>query len=299
MRFARQVVDLAGGATKARPAAKQTEAVRGLSAALERSNLRQIADPATAGAWARYLADRLPADGPLERQFDSLQLDDLFLCFACSVDDEHALRTFHASVVPVIDARLRALRIGDDLRRELKQELLVRLLVGDESTPPLLARYSGLGRLSSWLSVVVRRAARKRLHKEKRLVLSDDDRLEKALVAGHDCLPGLKASYRKTFKRAFKAALTDLSTREANMLRYRYVDSLPVHQVAAIYRVHESTIHRRLAKLKERLLEATCTYLSIDLAIPRAECSTIIRMIRSDFDMTLRSFFGTRGRRRS
>ena len=64
-----------------------------------------------------------------------------------------------------------------------------------------------------------------------------------------------------------------------------------LERIAAIYRVHHATIHRRLEKVREGLLVLTKAHLERALSVSSDECASIIRLIQSDFDLTLQTFF--------
>ena len=86
-----------------------------------------------------------------------------------------------------------------------------------------------------------------------------------------------------------------LDDKELTLLRQRYVDGLKVEQIGAIHRVHHSTASRWLERIRDALLERTLQHLRAALALSPDECKSAIRMIQSDFDLTLRRFFGGDG----
>ncbi len=242
--------------------------------------------------WVEYLARRLPDEVDLERMLGTLRAEDLFLCCACAGGDPAAIEAFRADASPVIASALRRLRLGATLTEELHQQLLIDLLVGGEQRPPALASYAGIGKLHNWLRVVATRTGRTSLQAEKKLVPSDDDRLAEELVVEappHAGLGAEKPSYYRAFRQAFKQALAELTPRDLTLLRQRYIDGVGLEALGAIYRVHHTTIHRRLTRVKETVIEQTHARLSRQLMIPERDCSTIIRVIRSDLDLTLGS----------
>jgi RNA polymerase sigma-70 factor (ECF subfamily) len=243
-------------------------------------------DPAL---WCRYLAARLPPPAELPRMLPRLSVDELYLCCACAAGEPRAVAAFQQRYLPLIDGALLKLRLGPGLREEVRQQLAMRLLVADEGTPPLLAGYAGTGKLGSWLRVVTARVARRALEQEKRVVLSEDDRLEQELVAGQPDaeLRHLKAAYREAFRHAFRHALGSLRPREITLLRQRFVDGLSLERIGAVYRVHHTTARRWLEKTRLLLLQRTVEALAERLQISKQECSTIIRLIQSDMDLTL------------
>ena len=100
-----------------------------------------------------------------------------------------------------------------------------------------------------------------------------------------------KPSYRKAFAKAFRDAMTELEPKQVNLLKLRFADGLGLERIAAIYRVHHTTIHRQLRALQERLALRTRELLMGQLEIDEDDCRSVIRLIQSNFGVTLRSFF--------
>jgi RNA polymerase sigma-70 factor (ECF subfamily) len=250
--------------------------------------------------WCRYLGARLPELSSLPRVLPRLRVEELYLCCACASGDPRAVTAFSERYLPVIDGALRKLRLGQGLREEVRQQLVMRLLVADGGSPPMIVNYAGTGRLENWLRVVTARTARKALEREKRVVLSEDDWLEEELVQrqGDAELTHIKQAYRQAFRDAFRQALASLKPREITLLRQRFVDGLTLEEIAAVYRVHHSTALRWLEKTRLSLLDLTMARLAERLKISQQDCSTIMRLIQSDIDLTLPTLLGSaRGRR--
>jgi RNA polymerase sigma-70 factor (ECF subfamily) len=246
--------------------------------------------------WERfgpYLAARVPYSGNVERGLRNLCVADLYLCCACVQGERAAIAGFHQQFVPLIRGTLRKLRLGDGLVEDLEQTLIQQLIVGEDGEP-MIKNYGGLGRLAAWLRVVTARTARRTLQREKKLVSVDDETFADRVVE-HDANPDLaqaKGAYRKVFKEVFKQAMTTLSPRDASLLRYRFGDGLSLKEIGAIYRVHHATAHRWLQQVRETLSQRALEMLRERLALGEADCASIIRLIQSDFDMTLGTFFG-------
>jgi RNA polymerase sigma-70 factor (ECF subfamily) len=250
--------------------------------------------------WSRYLGARLPRSADLARTLPRLRVEELYLCCACASGEPGAVAAFQARYLPVVDAALRKLRLGQGLHEEVRQQLAVRLLVPDGGSPPMIANYAGTGRLESWLRVVAARTGRKTLEREKRVVLSEDDWLEKELLErqGDAELTHIKGAYRQAFRDAFRHAIGALGPREITLLRQRFVDGLTLEEIGAVYRVHHSTVHRWLEKARLSLLDRTMAGLAERLEISRRDCSTIMRLIQSDIDLTLPTLLGAGEERR-
>ncbi len=242
----------------------------------------------------RYLAGHLPVDArDFGQALRKLRFTDLYLCCACVEEIPRSIETFQHHYRPLIRSKLRRLRLRDPLAADIEQQLLEQLLVGEENKAPMLTRFAGVGRLTSWLQVVTARTARRVLEKEKKLLPVDDGELCERVVDNEYINVELldeKGQYRRAFKSAFKKALTTLAPRDANLLRQRYVDQLILKEIGRIYRVNSSTIHRRLNSIKDHLLQQTEIFLREELTMSVDDFDSILRLIRSDFDVTLRTF---------
>lgn len=243
-------------------------------------------------SWWHYLAGRFPIKHDLEQALGAWCTDDLGLCHACAEGNPEAVDAFVARFVPVIGATLGRLRLREPLREEVQQDLLSLLLVGDADRPPLVTTYQGLGKLAHWLRVVVSRNARRALQQEKQLAIPSVDLVDRLVdpAAGADLL-GAKKAYRDAFRAAFRRALATLAPREANLLRQRYGDGLTLQQVGAIYRVHHTTAHRWLEQIRIKLLERTRREMADQLSLADEEWDTVMRLIESNLDLTLRTLF--------
>ena len=113
--------------------------------------------------FASYLIERAPAatGAELDRAIHNWSVADLYLCWACLEGDQAAVKAFVHAYRPVIAAKLGRLRVNPNLRDELPQVLLDRMLVGDERRAPLISDYRGLGPLKAWVRVVTGRSARR------------------------------------------------------------------------------------------------------------------------------------------
>lgn len=243
----------------------------------------------------RYLAEHFPADTRLDRLLANWQLDDLYLCCACVIGHERAALAFERAFGSVLERAVRRQRVGETLVEEVVQLLREQLLVSSDSGFPMLTRYTGPGRLRSWLWVVATRTARRVLEAEQKLRPLTDEQLERALLDA----PGpdvegllLRQTHRGAFTQAFKRALSSLPLREVALLRYRYREQLGVQEIGAIYRVHFSTASRWLDRAKRAVLERTHAELATTLQLESADCWSLIRSLASDVDATFTSLLG-------
>lgn len=246
------------------------------------------------GAFLTFVADRLPEDMSLPEALASLNAPDLFLAHACLAGDPRALAAFdalHMKRVPAYVARyLRAAEQVD----ELKQTLRVRLLLSGPRTGPQLAGYSGRGPLGGWLRVAAVRAAIDLL-RQRSPELPDPAAAQGATAPVADAeLAFLKARYAPAFQRAFEDALGALPARERTMLRLHVVDGMTLTAIARAFRVNPSTVHRAIARVRERVLEETLHALGDELGVGETQAESIVRLVQSRIDVDLRRCLETR-----
>jgi RNA polymerase sigma-70 factor (ECF subfamily) len=116
------------------------------------------------------------------------------------------------------------------------------------------------------------------LRKGKKELLAEDD----------PELQHMKARYSGEFRQAFKDALDSLSDREKSLLRHHFCDELNIDQIGAIYRVHRVTAFRWLQKARETLVTRTQRLLRQRLKTTDAEFESIVRLIRSQVEVSIR-----------
>lgn len=230
------------------------------------------------------------ATGDVEEWLDRVRGEDLWLAYACSRGDKLALDAFersHGSQMQVLAERL----VSPELAQEVVQVLRQQLLVGDGERPPGIAKYAGQGKLKGWLRVTTVREAVRVRKKHGLEVPSEEQALEGAGARGIDPeLRYMKELYKAEFREAFTGALAALTARERTLLRYHVIDGLTVDRVGVIYRVHRATAARWIAAARERLVDETRRELTRRLAVAAPEQESILRLIRSDLDLSIRSF---------
>jgi RNA polymerase sigma-70 factor (ECF subfamily) len=182
------------------------------------------------------------------------------------------------------------MNLGATKQDDVVQGLRRQLFVGEPGAAPGIAEFKGTGDLRGWLRVTATRAALKLLRKEKREVLTDDDALlaRSAAAAADPELLYVKEVYRAQFRAAFQAALDSLTDREKNLMRQHIVDRLTVDDLGALYQVHRATVARWLQKARDTLLVRTRKNFMQDARVDRSECESIMQMVQSQLDGTIR-----------
>jgi RNA polymerase sigma-70 factor (ECF subfamily) len=261
------------------------------------STLDEVIDAACA-AWpgvvvpradfATFLREKLidPTDADALR---GLHAADLYLAFACSRGDRKAIAAFDERLDAEVDRALRRLRAPTSIVDEVKGALREQLLVADGDGPPRVADFAGRGELDGWLRVSATRAALRMMKRSSRE--TGDDDLEAILTPAESPeLAHMKRLYRGELLQALATATARLDVRQRNLLRYHYLDGLSIDEIGAIHGVHRATAARWLARARDELIAATRRELEARLAITPDDLESILRLIASQVDLSLRIY---------
>ena len=232
--------------------------------------------------FAEFLGRRVSvADLPQAR------VGDLWIAYASASGNAAALAVVEARYLPDVDAALGKMGLSQDRIAEVKQGLRRLLFVGDAESPPRIGEYRGSGDLRAWMRVTAMRSALKLIRKESRETSSDDALLEARAQEDDPELAYMKAAYRAAFKSAFQEALESLQARERTLLKQQIVDGLGIDELGALYEVHRATAARWVAAAREKLLSRTRRTFMLRARISSDECESIMRMVRSQLDVSL------------
>jgi RNA polymerase sigma-70 factor (ECF subfamily) len=234
-------------------------------------------------ALAKRVAAR--ADEPAERVVRDMPAGDLYLVAACEAGDPLALAAFRDAHLPALVQALAKLGMPPTQIDDEIQHVLVMVLVG-EQRPPQLGEFRGRGTLRSWLRTIAVRTGRRALGLA---ASSNEQELEDLPAAvGDPELELLRARYREEVRRAFAAGFAGLGERERNVLKQYYLDGLTIDQLAALYQVNRATTARWVAGARLALVAGTRTQLIEQFGIAAAEVDSIIRLVRSQLDISVR-----------
>jgi RNA polymerase sigma-70 factor (ECF subfamily) len=229
-----------------------------------------------------------------DASLDGLRPADLYLACACARQVPGAIAAFDRDYMREVDVALARMRIGPPRLHDVKQLVRQRLFVGGGTAgqpagPGKIAEYAGRGDLRRWVRSVAVRTCLNDLRKGRREILVDDEQL----IAQHAIAPDdpeieyMKRTYAHQFRAAFGEALAQLGAREQTLLRYHHVDGLNIDEIGAIYRIHRVTAFRWIEKAKELLARSTLEILRGRLQLPANELDSVLRMIRSQLDLSL------------
>lgn len=242
-----------------------------------------------------YLRARLPPDVPSSIALRRMHTSDLYLACACAHGDPDAIAVLDERCLGQLDRALGRIGIDRDMVAEIKQEIRYRVLVGDGGHAEIV-KFAGRGDLRGWVRVMATRQALRRQSRARREQATEDDDLWQHLVSTEPRMfDHAKELYRREFKRAFETALRALPHREKTLLRQHYLDGATLDELALLYHVHRATITRMLGRAREMVLASTRDRLMSELDVPSQELDSILRMIWSRIEFSLRAL--RRGKR--
>ncbi len=242
---------------------------------------------------AEAVADKAPADGDLAGLFRSLRVADFYLARACAAGDPAALAAFEPILAAEVGAAARSVRAPAEVADEVGQRLRVSLLVGDADRGPTIANYAGRGDLRGFLRISAARECLRVARRSAREVGMGEDDLGALAEEVDPELERLKVTYRQEFAACFTAALAVLEPRERTLLRHQVFDRLSIDQIGALYHVHRATAARWLERARSRLAERTEELLAERLALDTVEVASVVRLVRSQLDVSLGRLLGT------
>jgi len=241
-----------------------------------------------------WIGARLPVDvSDPAATIANLRGAELGLAWACVRGDARAIAILEHEFLGRLDGPLRRLdrRAGlvDEVRSKLRQELLI----GGPERRPTLVDYAGRGDLWSWLRIAAIRTALKLLRRDGRERVVEEDVLEALAVHDEDPeLDHLRQRFRREFAAAFAEAVGRLEPRAKNVLLQHHLDGLTTDALAGLYRVHRVTVSRWLVQARAELLATTRASMMQRLALTPSECDSLIRLVRSQLDLTLQRVLG-------
>lgn len=232
----------------------------------------------------QFVAERAPET---PEALGELRWGDLRLACAVSAGDPIAAERLRALCMPKLRAALASIGLGASID-ETAQDVMSELVLPDSRGRRGIDTYRGSGDVASFVKVIAVRSAR-HAHARRQREQPFDPRgvLEREGAAVEPELLALKQKYRLEFKQAFHSALQSLTDRERNLLKYELVGGLGLDQIAALYDVHRATVARWRAACREKLVAGTEAALRSKLAIGGGEFQSIIRLIRSELDVSL------------
>ena len=242
-----------------------------------------------------HLAARLPADVEPDEALAAIHASDVYLACACALGAPGAVQAFHDQVLARLPLLLAAMRLDRPALDEARQMLADHLLVARNGAPPRIAEYTGRGPLEGWLRIVgIRTVLNARRGAGKGAETLGDSQAEAQLLpgGGDPELEVIKTLHKEDFASAFRAALDELTPRERTLLGMHFLEGVPTLRLAPMYRVHRTTVARWIETAQQSLLDGTRRQLVARLQLSAEECESLIALLRSRLDVTLRTILG-------
>lgn len=246
-----------------------------------------------ASVFAKHVAQRLnrydDSDG-LHRWVTYARGRDLALAMNCARGDSAAMHTFSVEYGPTITRIAGRFESGAISRDDLCQVVMEKLFVGARCK---IDEYLGQGFLLNWVRVTAARACidevRRNPQQHREEPTATAQLVEKFSAEGSDGveLAFLKSEYRGHFREAFERAVASATVADRVLLRQSIVEGASIDQLARVYGKHRATIARHIDRAKQRLMEATRTELMRELAVDPGELDSIIRLIQSNFNVSV------------
>ena len=242
--------------------------------------------------FVEHLARVVNGEPAAATELNALRGADLYLACACAHGDGKAIRALEEAYFSEVDQAMARARPPGVQADDVKQLLREKLFVARGGEVPKIAEYSGRGELRRWVRATVTRTVLNLASRGPKEAAVEDEVLSELPGGELDPeLEHLKQLYRGEFKAAFPEALATLDADERTLLRQRYVDGLTIDQLDAVYGQHRSTVARRLAKAETSLMRAVRERLMGKLKINQRELSSLVRLIRSQIEVSLKQAF--------
>lgn len=222
--------------------------------------------------------------------------EDLYLACACARGHGGAIATFSERYGSVIERAVARIDARPSVVDELRQAVLVRLLVAEEAgAPPRIDAYSGRGALGAWVRLAASRyALNARRDGGRSEPRSDVEEL--GARAAHDgadpAIELLRARCRPVFTAALTGALAALPREQRHLLRLHYLERLTLDALAELLGASRASMHRRITAARDRLFATTCAALRAELGVDTTELDSVIRLVQSDLDLRLSQLLG-------
>jgi RNA polymerase sigma-70 factor, ECF subfamily len=237
-----------------------------------------------------HLAERLPEadpNSPIEPLLEQLSLAELYLACACVRGIPSAIELLERNYLAKLPGLLRSPSQSDVTIDDVCQLARMKILVRTPEGGPRIAEYTGRGALLSWVRVTAVRIAIKLQVVEKPASEQDADTVFAALPApGVDAeLDLIKRRHHTDFRQAVREAFSVLAADERHLLRLYVVEQLSMYELAALFRVNQSTVSRWLKTVRQTVYEETLRRLQARLGLSARDFKSFLAVLDSQLDL--------------
>ncbi|MGE0551274.1 MAG: hypothetical protein AB7O24_22225 [Kofleriaceae bacterium] len=167
---------------------------------------------------------------------------------------------------------------------DLVQDLFVFLLLPAAGGDPRIARYSGRGPLASWLRITGTRFARKRLHRQSPCSSGEP---VPDLLGSDPQLAIMRRLSRPQFEDALQSIIAKLSDSDRLLLRRYFLCNDTLTQLGEQLHVAPSTIARRIAAIRVRILEQLKGRVTTQSDVTDSSFRSLVGLLRSNLELDL------------
>lgn len=234
-----------------------------------------------------FVGQRVTPDLASASDLAMLVAKDLYLLCAYLQGDERAVAAMQDRYLASVAETLRRMQVAEPRVQDILQGLHLRMLASHRGE---CATYNGRGALQGWLRVIAIRHAH--ALEEHDITERADEDIETAGTAWAEQdaeIAYLKTRYRAELGAALTEAMSGLTSRQRNLLRYYLMEGLNIEQIGALYQVHRATVARWIAAARQQLLDDARRILRDRLQLSDAEFESLVRMVRSQLDVSVRS----------
>jgi len=233
-----------------------------------------------------HLVARVRPDDDLLAALRQLKVADLYLACAAAHGRPGAEHAFERSLLARVGQFVSSIDTSPAFVADVTQALRIKLLVGSDGQGKL-CQYSGRGALDSWVCAAAIRTAID-LRRAGGHEAADNERALDVLAATDDPeLELLRQRYDGQFRAALEASLLALEARDRTLLRLYFIEQLPAAQIGKLYRVHETTILRRISRVRESVFDQVRAALSLTLRLSASEFDELLALLRSRIDVSV------------
>jgi len=221
---------------------------------------------------------------------------DLYLATCCAEGLDGGWRRFESLYQKYVQELVRCLSRHALQALDVGEGLLVDLFLPDRSGHSRIASYDGRSSLATWLHVIVtHRLANERVRKWNTVERPGDipDVADRKAVGELEA-DMRAARYGRAVDEALRQAFRRLSTRDSQLLIWRYQRGLLLEEIARLLSVHPSTVCRQLERVQERvrndvlhtlaetfgLADAAIEECLLDMLENRAGSVSVLRLIK-------------------
>jgi RNA polymerase sigma-70 factor (ECF subfamily) len=216
--------------------------------------------------------------------------DELYLVAGCVTRDPEAYKAFERRYLATLGQSVGRISLSADQADELRQQLRVSLLAGEQ---PKVGTFRGQGPLGAWVQVCAVRVALKLGAAHDRLASPDANVLEGLVAQDADQeLLAAKSQYRDTFQAALEECFSALPSRQKTLLRMHFLDEMSIDEMGRVFHVHRATIARWLVAIRREVLEQICRKISLNLRASSSEFRSMVRLVRGDVRLSLHRILG-------